>query len=439
MRWIRKTIFWLHLVVGLVVGLGVALMAGTGMVMAFEHPIVDRAERFDGRPPTPNAEAWSVENLLRRAQEIDPASRPTGLTFQSDPNAPAAVPMGRDRVLYLNAYTGEKVGTEATRLRAFFKTTEDLHRWLALSGTGRDVGKNITGAVAIGFLVLIISGLWLWMPRVWRWPALRAVMVPSGRLRGKARDWNWHNAFGFWLLLPLLVITLTGLVIAYPWANALIFRAVGEAPPAPREQRPRMAMGPGGERPGERRSGGGEGRPAGEANAPRPLNLEGLNDLWFSAQDMSANWTSITMRFGGGRRGGGGGEGQAEDEAGGDGARGGVSFIIVRGDANVPTHRTTLTFDRRSGELTRTEAFADQPLGRRLRSLVVPIHRGEVLGTTGRVIAVIACAAALMLVYTGFALSWRRLARPVLARRRARRAEKTDPSATFGNVAEGSI
>jgi uncharacterized iron-regulated membrane protein len=44
--------------------------------------------------------------------------------------------------------------------------------------------------------------------------------VPSLKLRGKPRDWNWHHAVGFWSAPALLLITLTGLVMSYQWANA---------------------------------------------------------------------------------------------------------------------------------------------------------------------------------------------------------------------------
>jgi uncharacterized iron-regulated membrane protein len=268
------------------------------------------------------------------------------------------------------------------------------------------------GAAALGFLLLILSGLWLWMPRRASWKAFKSVLVPRATLRGRARDWNWHNALGFWLLIPLLVITLSGLVIAYPWANALAFRAVGDTPPPPRNEGGPRGEGPGGNR-SER---GGERRDGPTRALARPLNLEGLNDLWFAAQDMSPGWTSITMRLGGRR---GGEAPQAED---GQGSGGGVSFVVARGDAELAMNRTTLTFDRRNGELTSVQKFEDGTPGKRLRSMMVPIHRGEVLGNVGRAIALVACLATLMLIYTGFALSWRRFVP-------ARRAVKTSPAA----------
>ena len=41
----------------------------------------------------------------------------------------------------------------------------------------------------------------------------------NGRLRGRARDFNWHNVVGFWSAIPLVVIVLGASVISYPWAT----------------------------------------------------------------------------------------------------------------------------------------------------------------------------------------------------------------------------
>ena len=412
MKLIRKTCFWLHLVVGLLVGLGVAVMATTGLLMAFEKPIVDRAETFDGKSPKPELKADSIENLLSAAMTEVPDANPTAVTAYADLDKPAAVQFGRERIVYFNNYTLKPVGHEAAGLRSFFKTTEGVHRWLAASGDWRAWGRWTTAIVNLGFLTLIVSGLWLWFPRRLRWQNVRPVLVPKLTARGRARDFNWHNTAGFWLLLPLLVIVSTGTIMSWPWANNLLFRAVGDTPPAPRAEngngRGRMSMN-GGDRGGER----------GDAGPREPINTDGLNDLWANTEDASPGWQSITLRLGGRRGGGeGGGNASGDDNA----QRGGVSLAVNYANPLSPLQRVTFTYNRNTGELISKQTFADAPAGRRARSLVVPIHRGELLGLPGMMIAAVSCVAALVLVYTGFALSWRRLVRPVLAKVRTRPA-----------------
>jgi uncharacterized iron-regulated membrane protein len=54
------------------------------------------------------------------------------------------------------------------------------------------------------------------------------------------------------------------------------------------------------------------------------------------------------------------------------------------------------------------EGFADLSAGRQLRSWTRFLHTGQALGWGGQFIAGLACLGGCFLVYTGFALSWRR-------------------------------
>ena len=53
-----------------------------------------------------------------------------------------------------------------------------------------------------------MSGFYLWLPKIWTWRQIRNVTWFKGGLRAKARDFNWHNAIGFWSAVPLAVVVL---------------------------------------------------------------------------------------------------------------------------------------------------------------------------------------------------------------------------------------
>lgn len=417
MKLARKILFWTHLVVGIAIGLGVAFMAVTGIMMAFQPQIVAWAEGANGAPPTPAAQKLDVETLLTKARELDEKENPTQITLRSDPHAPATVQLGRERRVHLNAYTGAQTGVERPQLREFFETVEHAHRWLAATGDLRWYTRGFTGVVGIAFLGLCVSGLILWFPRAMRWNAFKAVLLPSLRLKGKPRDWNWHNTVGFWALVPLLVITITGTIMSYDWANGLLFRAMGSEPPAPRQQNAAAPQGQG------QGAGRGEGRGgANRGNAERrPLNVDGYEKLVNVAATSIPDWTELTLRLSGGRQGRGQGPGT------GAGIPNGVSVMVAAGNPRNPVNRTTLTLDRKTAEIIKTETFADQDNGRAARSLVVPIHRGEILGLPGQIVMALASAGAVLLVYTGFALTTRR-ALAAMRRRREAVASSTAPS-----------
>ena len=96
-----------------------------------------------------------------------------------------------------------------------------------------------------------------------------------------------------------------------------------------------------------------------------------------------------------------------------------ITVTIDQGDGGQPQKRGTLTLDRSTGEVTKWEPFDSQSRGRRWRSILRFAHTGEVLGLTGQTIAGVVSAGALVLVYSGMALSLRRLGAFVKRRRRA--------------------
>ena len=74
------------------------------------------------------------------------------------------------------------------------------HRYLAMSGESRATGRSITGISNAAFLVLALSGLYIWWPRQLTRRALTPIVWFRRTSTGRARDFNWHNTIGFWCL-----------------------------------------------------------------------------------------------------------------------------------------------------------------------------------------------------------------------------------------------
>jgi uncharacterized iron-regulated membrane protein len=83
--------------------------------------------------------------------------------------------------------------------------------------------------------------------------------------------------------------------------------------------------------------------------------------------------------------------------------------IALRESGSWPrTATTTLTLDPYTGSVLRRDGFADQNLGRQVRSWTRFLHTGEALGPLGQLVAGLASVGGCVLMYTGFALAWRR-------------------------------
>jgi uncharacterized iron-regulated membrane protein len=383
---LRTLIFWIHLPAGVTAGVVILVMCVTGVLLACQQPAIAWAERsYRSRPPSPGTARLAVEALLERARAERPGLRPTTLTVRADPTAPVTIAVGREGQVLLDAYSGAVLGPGATRTRAFFRAVEDWHRRLAMEGEARETGRAVTGAANLAFLVLVVTGPILWWPR----RGSRPVAFFQRGLAGRARDFNGHNVLGIWSALPLLVVVATATVFSYDWANALLFRMVGETPPAPRS------------------------RAGGEA-AARPgaeLATAGLDRLWARAEGQVEGWSTITLRL----------PGSPEAPA---------AFSMERGHGRRPDQRAQLTLDRRTAAILSFEPYAAQSRGRQLRTWVRFSHTGEAFGGAGQAVAGVASGAGAVLVATGLALAGRRLTAWSARRSRSQFGVATDSSLT---------
>lgn len=363
---LRKVLFWFHLTLGLTAGAIVIIMSATGALLTYEKQITDWADTrgYDVSPPKEGAIRLPIDALAMSASAG--TAGVTGITLRADPNEPVAIVMG-PRTVFVDPYTGAVFGEGSARVRAFFRSVTDWHRWLALKGERRDIGKAITGAANLAFLFVIPAGFYLWWPRQWTWRRVRTVTLFNLRLSGQARDFNWHNVLGFWFAIPLFFIVMGSAVISYRWANDAVYRMVGETPP------PRPSAGA---------SGAGRGRETAEAPAAASLDA-----LFARAAQQLPGWHTLRLRLA---------NGQAP-----------ANFTIELG-AIQPHKRSTLTLDRATAEVVRWEPYTAFSTGRRIRTFLRFTHTGEVFGVVGQTIAGAASFGAAVLGVTGMMLSFRR-------------------------------
>jgi uncharacterized iron-regulated membrane protein/flavodoxin len=395
MKLLHKIIFWSHLIAGVVAGAVIFLMSATGVILMYEHQLVEYAER-DVRNVVPpvGAARLSLDEVVAKARAQNPDARPTGLVLRNQATASVAVGFGRDGAVYVNPYTGDVLG-RGSKLHDWFHDVSDWHRWLGREGESRATARAITGACNLAFFWLAITGVYLWWPRSCHWRGLKPSLLFNFHLHGKARDWNWHNVIGFWSSGVLVVLTLTAAVMSYPWANDLLYTLTGSEPP-PRAQAPGPAA-----QAQQRRSGG-------ETSEHKPL---ASFDAFFARADQQApGWVMTMMRL----------------PPRGDGP---VTLLIQEPSAPHMFARSQLTLNRTSADILNWEPYAAASVGRKLRLWVRGLHTGEALGFIGQTVAGLASFGGCLLVWTGMAMAWRRF------RSRKRDAEDAN-SVQYPHVAE---
>ncbi len=365
MQAFRTAIFWAHLCCGLGAGLVVFVMSATGVLLTYEKQLAAWADGYQIAQPAEASPRPAASVLMTAAQQRW-GKDPTGLQLNADTTEPARIYFGRRESHPINPYTGEPLGEGATGVRGFFRTMIAWHRWLGQEGDGRALGKAITGACNLAFLFIIVSGAYLWWPKKWAWPNLRAVVLFRRGLRGKARDFNWHNVIGLWMAVPLFLVVGTATFFSYSWPTDALWALTGEVRPQ-----------------------GGSAQATRKEKPRGPASYSDLDELFRIVTESEPGWRTVTLRL------------SSDPSAP-------AEFAVDRGNGFRPDLRSSLWLDRATATLVRHTTYSDNASAQNIRFWIRFIHTGESGGILGQTLAGLASLAGCLLMYTGWMLTWRR-------------------------------
>ncbi|WP_291910513.1 PepSY domain-containing protein [Chitinophaga sp. CB10] len=370
----KKTILKIHSWLGLASGLVVFILGITGCIYAFidELKPVFYQDRMFVEVPA-GAQRLPMHVIRQKAQEAIGEEYPLQL---------AEIPLGANRSVsfrtlkvrpdglsyatwmeyfyrvYVNPYNGKILKIENSKWE-FFNTIVNLHISLLL---GPNIGARIVNWSVILFVVLLISGIILW------WPSNKAAAKQRLRFKWKTttkwkrKNYDLHNILGFYAMLILLIIAITGLVISYPWvSNSIQWIANGGKTIA----------------------------------APAPVFSDTTNVNAFSLDRILQDATRQAPA-------------------------GTTFFISIPKDAKSPVHvfarsdnkplykATRMQYDQHAAAMLTKTTFAGMNNGERINAMNYDIHVGAVLGLPGKILAFLASLIAASLPVTGFYIWWGR-------------------------------
>jgi uncharacterized iron-regulated membrane protein len=149
---------------------------------------------------------WPVRVVLR-AQPSESGARPRLLTA------------------YLDPQTGKVLDVVDFRA-SLFGFLHVFHENLTIPEYS---GRQIVGWAGVGMLILSLTGIWLWWPRGGNF--LRGLRWR----RSSLFTFNLHNLLGFWISLPLTVVSATGIYLSFPQTAREAMSSI--APMTPQGQR----------------------------------------------------------------------------------------------------------------------------------------------------------------------------------------------------------
>ncbi len=225
----RKIFTTLHLWLSVPFGIIITIVCFTGATLIFEsevNEIVNHERYFvkqikDKSIPLDRL-AFSVQSSLPDSVSI------TSVVVSSNPERTVQFNLSKPRkaALFVDQYTGE-ILSKNDRL-PFFTFMFRLHRWLLDSvkpGNGISWGKLIVGFSTLVFVLILITGLFIWIPRSIRGLRNRLKIVTN---KNAYRFWfDLHVAGGFYATALLLIMALTGLTWSFPWYRTAFYKVFG--------------------------------------------------------------------------------------------------------------------------------------------------------------------------------------------------------------------
>ncbi|SEQ78739.1 Uncharacterized iron-regulated membrane protein [Myroides profundi] len=262
----------------------------------------------------------------------------------------------KNETVYLNPYTNEVVGSGKGPADEFFMTVFKLHRWLLLES---EIGRPIVGIATIIFVFLSVSGLILWLPKKIKG---RKSFKPGFKIKFNA---NWkrinhdlHNTLGFYTLIIVLIMSLTGLCWSFEWYRDGLSKVLGT-----------KVFG-----------GRNEVKPESVIQDDKTISLAQAIDIANKELPFMARTITISI---------------PKDSVG--------SYEINKND--LARFNETVTdrvfIDQYSGDIIKQDLFNDKSVGEKIASSIRALHFGDIYGMFSKVIYFIVCLIATSLPITG--------------------------------------
>ncbi len=225
----------IHLWVGLITTPIIVFICITGCLIVFSDEIMEYSARDARFVPEVKEQKIPMEKILTTLKKSFPERRkPFYIITYKDPARSIRCNMYSPkeglRMVYIDPYTGNILKDDSTI--HFFFVTAHLHATLMLHKTG----EWIIDISVILFVLLLISGLILWWPKSWSAKHKNAAFKIKWNANGKRLNHDLHTVMGFYGLAILLILSITGLTIAFKPMNELTQKVFGGDPSASYEK-----------------------------------------------------------------------------------------------------------------------------------------------------------------------------------------------------------
>lgn len=223
---LNKIIAWIHLWPSLVSAVLLVFVCLTGTIIVYADEIMELSAGKSRYVEQVGKEKLDPLVLMQKVKERYPDRRNPGyIVSYKDPHRATRInsfdPKAGLRMIYMDPYTGEVLKNDPTI--HFFYVTAHLHSQLLM----HEPGFWIVAVATIIFLIELITGLILWWPAKWNKHNRDASFKIKWKAKFKRLNYDLHNVMGFYALAICLILTVTGLIIAFEPVQNLTLKIFG--------------------------------------------------------------------------------------------------------------------------------------------------------------------------------------------------------------------
>jgi uncharacterized iron-regulated membrane protein len=219
---IRRSLFVLHMWIGLGLGLLLALLGLSGSVLVYDDQIADLLA------PRPKAVAQgpmlSLDAIVAAARQgsgsageeiqLVPPQRPgeaasVRIGRMSRMGAMAGMPHRQATEVLVDPVSGKVLGQRRALLPPVLAFAHRLHGNFLMGRAGR----RFVGWLGVAMVLLGLSGLVLWWPRRGQW---KYAFLVRRTARGLRFHRELHAMLGVWAFLVFIIVSFSGVVLAWP-------------------------------------------------------------------------------------------------------------------------------------------------------------------------------------------------------------------------------
>ena len=353
----RTVMRQLHIWLSIPFGVVIAIICFSGAMLIFEREISAPFQRHYHYVESVGDSSLGVAEVMALVEpHLQEGQRITGITIPEDEERAWKVNLSQPKhaAIYVDQYSGEVLGTPE-RLK-FFAVMFRLHRWLMDSRPEEGAifwGKVIVGVSTLAMVVVLISGVVLWVPKsIKLWRNRSRIEVRKGVRR---LLYDLHVVGGIYAVLLLLAMGLTGLTWSFEWYRNGFYRCFGVETQQPKGEQGRSRQEP-------------------------------VYDAWTVAyESVVGNYTpkrDVTLSQG--------------------------TISVALGGYGNSRASDRYTFDTATGEILSTTLYADSESANRLKGWIYSVHVGSFGGLFTRILWFLGAMLGATLPLTGYYLWFKR-------------------------------